>query len=156
MVQFLSQINPTNALWLIMALLFIGMIYRFQSKNPDFDISDVFMNHNVKPPRADLTSIIIFMMALMAIWVCVQRSVNDKDVDSLVLGVLTIFVIRQAFKIGADAYSAKPSAPEPPEAPPPAQQNVTVNQPPQAVIPPPPIPPRAPQAGNPLAKKRGR
>lgn len=155
MKELLSNVDPTNVLWLLMALLFGFMLYRFQAKNPNFDIADMFMNQSLRPPKADLTSIIIFMMALMAIWVCVQRSVKDKDVDNLVLGVLTIFVIRQAFKIGADAYSAKPPPPEPPEPPPPTQQNVTVNPTPPAITPPPPIPPRAPPV-NPLAKKRTR
>lgn len=117
-------VSPVNALWLVLALMFGWMLYRFQLKNKHFDIADMFMTYSVTPPRADLTSVIIFMMALMFIWVCVERVSRDKDVDNLVLGGLGIFVLRQAFKIGADAYAAKPAAPEP-EAP--ASRDVNVN-----------------------------
>jgi hypothetical protein len=120
-------ITPVNALWLLLALCFVWMLYRFQKYNTHFDVADMFMTYSVRPPRADLTSVIIFMMALMFIWVCVERVARDKDVDNLVLGGLTIFVIRQAFKIGADAYSAKPAAPEPDS--PSRDVNVNVTQP---------------------------
>jgi len=123
--------SAANALWLVMALIFIWMLYRFQTKNKNFDVADMFMNHTFRPPKADLTSVIIFMMALMGIWVCVDRSTANKDVDNLVLGVLGIFVLRQAFKIGADAYVAKPTAPEP-EAPPSRDVNVNVGPSPLA------------------------
>lgn len=110
-------IPPVNALWMLLALMFILMLYRFQTKNEHFDLADLFMTYSVRPPRADLTSVIIFMMAIMAIWVCVVRANRDEDPTNLVIGVLGIFVLRQAFKIGADAYSktVPPAAePEPP------------------------------------------
>lgn len=116
-------IGRASALWMVMALLFILMLYRFNRLKREFNFVDVFMNYSVKPPRADLTSVIIFMMALMGIWTCVTPGDPSPMRVQLVLGVLGIFVLRQAIKIGADAYVAKPSAPEP-EAP---SRDVNVN-----------------------------
>lgn len=112
-----ATIDPVSALWLLLALVFSWMVYRFQKYNKYFDIADLFMNYTVRPPRADLTSVIIFMMALMAIYVCVVRASRNEDPTNLVVGVLGIFVLRQAFKIGADAYVAK-APPEHSDEPP--------------------------------------
>lgn len=121
-------IRPVDALWVVLALVFIWMMYRFQRNNRHYNVADIFMNYTVHPPRADLTSHIIFMMALMFVWACVERVNRDKDVDNLILGGLAIFVLRQAVKIGADAYASRPSAPEP-EAPSSRDVNVNVGQP---------------------------
>jgi hypothetical protein len=107
------SISAVNALWLLLALIFIWMLYRFQkNKANSFELVDLFVDHGDN--RASLTNVIIFMMALMSIWVCIDRSNDGKDTDNLVLGVLGIFVLRQAIKIGADAYVKKDGAePEP-------------------------------------------
>lgn len=122
-------ISPTNALWLLLALMFIWMMYRFQRTNKFYNVADIFMNYTTYPPRADLTSHVIFILMLMFVWACVKRVSENKDVDNLILGGLTIFVLRQGVKIAADAYASKPSAPEP-QPTPSRDVNVNVAQPP--------------------------
>lgn len=97
-----------NATWLIFALIVIWMLYRFQrNQRNHYDVVDNFMDHSTKPPRADHRKLIVFMMALMAIWVCIDRSNDGKDVDNLVLGVLAIFVVGQVAKNATEVLGKK-------------------------------------------------
>lgn len=121
-------ISPANALWLVLALIFVWMLYRFQMKTKHYNLADIFMNHTTNPPKADLTSHIIFILMLMFVWACVERVNRDKDVDNLILGGLGIFVLRQIAAVGANAYVQKPAPPADPVDSPPSTTTVNVQQ----------------------------
>ena len=67
------------------------MMYKFnKTKGNNYNIVDILMGPN---NRASLTNHILLAMAGMSIWVIVDRSNDGKDVDTLLLGVLSIFVL---------------------------------------------------------------
>jgi len=85
------SLSFVNALWLIGALCFGWMMYRFNRDHRNhYNIVDILMGPN---DRASLTNHILLAMAGMSIWVVIDRSNDGKDVDTLLLGVLGIFVI---------------------------------------------------------------
>jgi len=55
-------------------------------------------------------------MAGMSIWVIVDRSNDGKDVDTLLLGVLAIFVVGKTATTVTDIIN-RPEPPEPPPKP---------------------------------------
>jgi hypothetical protein len=100
-----------NALWLLTALMFIWMLYRMDRKRGNtYSFIDTLLDK--KTGKADLYSHILWIMALMAIWVCIDRSNDGKDVDTLVLGVLGIFVTGRAVTAGVRAWRPEDGAPD--------------------------------------------
>ena len=100
-----------NALLLIFGLLFAWGMYRFnRNQKNDYNIVDILMGPN---KRASLTNHILLAMALMSIWVVVDRSNDGKDVDTLLLGVLGIFVVGKT----ATAVTDILNRPDPPPKP---------------------------------------
>jgi hypothetical protein len=102
-----------NALWLIGALSFGWMMYRFnRNRSNRYNIVDILMGPN---NRASLTNHILLAMAGMSIWVIVDRSNDGKDVDTLLLGVLAIFVVGKTTTAVTEIINK--DAPEPPPKP---------------------------------------
>ena len=105
-----------NALWLIGALCFAWMMYRFNSDHKNhYNVVDILMGPN---NRASLTNHILLAMAGMSIWVIVERASAGKDVETLLLGVLGIFVIGKTATAITDAVYKPPEVPPKPKAEP--------------------------------------
>ena len=104
-------ISFVNALWLIGALCFAWMMYRFNATKNKYNVVDILMGPN---NRASLTNHILLAMAGMSIWVIVDRSNDGKDVDTLLLGVLAIFVVGKTTTAVTEIINRE----EPPEPPP--------------------------------------
>jgi hypothetical protein len=103
-----------NALWLIGALCFAWMMYRFNANQKNrYNVVDILMGPN---NRASLTNHILLAMAGMSIWVIVDRSNDGKDVDTLLLGVLAIFVVGKTTTAVTEIIN-KDDPPEPPPKP---------------------------------------
>jgi len=102
-----------NALWLIGAICFAWMMYRFNATKNKYNVVDILMGPN---SRASLTNHILLAMAGMSIWVIVDRSNDGKDVDTLLLGVLAIFVVGKTATTVTDIIN-RPEPPEPPPKP---------------------------------------
>jgi len=101
-----------NALWLIGALCFAWMMIRFNANQKNrYNVVDILMGPN---NRASLTNHILLSMAGMSIWVIVDRSNDGKDVDTLLLGVLAIFVVGKTTTAVTEIINRE----EPPEPPP--------------------------------------
>lgn len=95
-----------NAVWLLSALLAAWLLYRLERKKGNhYTFVDVLLNHRTN--RADINSHILLVMTLMAVWVCIDRSNDGKDVDTLVLGVLGIFVTGRVASKGIEMYKDK-------------------------------------------------
>ena len=102
-----------NGLWLIGALCFAWMMYRFNTNQKNrYNVVDLLMGPN---NRASLTNHILLAMAGMSVWVVVDRSNDGKDVDNLLLGVVAIFVVGKTATAVTDIISRPP--PEPPPKP---------------------------------------
>lgn len=85
----------------VMMLCAVWALYRAQrDKRHPYDVRDTLMD--AATGKASLNAHILAAMAVMAVWVCIDRSNDGKDVDSLVLGVLGIFVVG---RLGAQAVS---------------------------------------------------
>ena len=104
-----------NALWLIGALCFAWMMYRFQRDQKNkYSIVDILMGPN---NRASLTNHILLAMAGMSISVIVDRSNDGKEVDTLLLGVLAIFVVGKTTTAVTEIVNrADPEVPPKPKA----------------------------------------
>ena len=115
---FLPKITGVQATLGIVFLCALWFIVRAQrAEDHPYDLRDTLMDAATR--KASLNAHILAVMALMATWVCIDRSNNGKDVDNLVLGVLGIFVLG---RLGAQGIAAfRPPAdnpPPPPETPP--------------------------------------
>jgi len=108
--MFEHYATPVNALLLIMGLVFVWMVYRFNNANDnEYNIVDVLMGPN---NRASLTNHILVAMAGMSVWVVIDRSNDGKDVDTLLLGILSIFVLQKTAVAITDIIN-KPDADKP-------------------------------------------
>ena len=97
-----------NALWLIGALCFAWMMYRFNRNQANlYNMVDILMGPN---NRASMTNHILLAMAAMSIWVVIDRSNDGKDVDTLLLGVLAIFVVGKTTTAVTDIINRVPPA----------------------------------------------
>jgi hypothetical protein len=107
--------TPVNALLLIMGLLFVWMVYRFNKNSTnDYNIVDILIGPS---GRANLTSHILVVMCGMSVWVVVDRSNDGKDVDTLLLGVLSIFVLQKAAIAITDIINKPADKPDKDERP---------------------------------------
>ncbi len=104
----LLQISPVNALLLILILCFIWMMYRFNRNNREYNVVDMLMGSD---GRASTTNHIYWAFALLSMWVVVDRELKSKDdISTILLGVLGIFVAKQAATQIAETMN-KPDAP---------------------------------------------
>jgi hypothetical protein len=111
------SLSFVNGLWLVGALCFAWMMYRFnRSQRNRYNVVDILMGPN---DRASLTNHILLAMAGMSIWVIVDRSNDGKDVDTLLLGVLGIFVIGTTAATVTDIINRAPPSEDPPVKTPP-------------------------------------
>lgn len=102
-----------NALWFIGALSFGWMMYRFnRNRNNRYNVVDILIGPSGK---ASLTNHILLAMAGMSIWVIVDRSNDGKDVDTLLLGVLSIFVLGKTATAVTEIINREPPADVPPK-----------------------------------------
>jgi hypothetical protein len=67
------------------------LLYRLHH-NPDnnFDLGDVILNEQTR--RADPSKITVLAFAVLSIWTVVTLVQRDKPVETLLLGVLGVFV----------------------------------------------------------------
>ena len=101
-----------NGLWLIAVLLFVLLLTRFDRKRGNsYQFSDQLLDPVTG--KASLTAHILWAMALMAIWVCIDRSIDGKDADTLVETVLGIFVLGRLGQRGIDAWRPPPPGDSP-------------------------------------------
>lgn len=89
-------------------ILLLLLVWSAQRSKHAFDWKDMLMDPTTN--KASLNAGILALMAMMALWVCVQRSSDGKDVDTLVLGVLGIFVTGRLGAQGIAAFKRAPDA----------------------------------------------
>ncbi len=88
------SLSLVNALLLILLLGFAWMMYRFNRNNKNYNVVDILTD---PLGRASLTNHILAAFAALSIWVVVDREMDGKDdVSTILLGVLAVFVTKQA------------------------------------------------------------
>jgi hypothetical protein len=63
-------------------------------KGNHYDVRDLLLDHASN--RAALDKHILLMMALLASWVVIDRELDGKDTETILLGVLGIFVLQRS------------------------------------------------------------
>jgi uncharacterized membrane protein YbjE (DUF340 family) len=124
---FVSAFTWGN-IFLTLAFIFaIYLLYRLNKDDARFDIADLFIDQGTQ--KASGSQIIVLSMAILSGWVVVTLTNRDKPVETILLGVLGIFVAGKALT----AIWGKT---------PPDTTTTTVSQ--TTAVTPPPAPPSAP------------
>lgn len=94
-VRYGTDIEKVN--WRIVAfmcggLVLVWVMYQWNAGDTAYDVKDLLMTDG----KANLEKHIIAGFALLSIWVVVQQALANKPVETLLLGVLGIFVAKGA------------------------------------------------------------
>ncbi len=90
-----------------MVLGFIFLMYRFNRLNKNYNIVDLLLGGD---GRASVSNHIQLAFAALSIWAVIDRELDGKDIETLLLGVLGIFVVKQGAVQVADILN-KPTTP---------------------------------------------
>jgi hypothetical protein len=97
----------TNIVLVISALLVILLLARWHAdkRNP-YDVRDLLMDHTTG--KAGIDKHILLWFAGLSGWVVVSRQLAGKDVETLLLGVLGIFILQRAASKAMDTFGPRP------------------------------------------------
>ncbi len=101
------QLTLVNAALIVMILGFALLMYRFNRQNPRYNIVDMLIGGD---GRASVSNHIQLALASLSVWVVVDRELDGKDVETILLGVLGVFVVKQGAVQITDILN-KPTAP---------------------------------------------
>lgn len=99
---------PWPAFWILLGLVVaLLVIWTAQLRRNDYSVLDLFMEGT--PRKASVNKHILIGFALLSVWLIIMRSLDVADqipqsVDTLLLGVLGIFVLGRA--AGQAIYTA--------------------------------------------------
>jgi hypothetical protein len=98
-------ISWTNAVLVISGLLVLFLLGRWHAdkKNP-YDVRDLLMDQTTR--KAALDKHILLWFAGLSGWVVVTWTLDGKNVETLLLGVLAVFIVNRAATKAVDAYVA--------------------------------------------------
>jgi hypothetical protein len=95
-----------NILLAVFVAYVIFLLYRFHTdEDSDFDASDLLVDGNTG--KASLDKFVVLGFALLSGWVVVHHELNGKDVETLLLGILGIFILQRSASKAIDAYGAR-------------------------------------------------
>lgn len=106
------NITLTNAVLIISALLMLLLLARWHAdkKNP-YDVRDLLLDHTTR--KAGLDKHILLWFAGLSGWVVVTWTLEGKNVETLLLGVLGVFIVQRAASKAIDSFSSKADPPSP-------------------------------------------
>lgn len=91
---FVSAFSWGN-IFLTLAFVFaIYLLYRLNKQDARFDVADLLIDQQTQ--KASGSQIIVLSMAVLSGWVVVTLTQHDKPVETILLGVLGIFVAGKA------------------------------------------------------------
>jgi hypothetical protein len=98
-------ISWTNAALVIAALVVIFILGRWHAdkKNP-YDVRDLLLDQTTG--KAGLDKHILLWFAGLSGWVVVTWTLDGKNVETLLLGVLAVFIVNRAANKAMDTYAA--------------------------------------------------
>ena len=92
----IGSMTWTHALLIVFALYAAFVLHALHRADNAFDLRDLLLDH--RTGRASVDNFVLLLMAAMSAWVVVDRSNQGKDVETLLLGVLGIFVVAREAK----------------------------------------------------------
>ena len=92
----IGSMTWTHALLIAFALYAAFVLHALHRDDNNFDLRDLLLDH--RTGRASVDNFVLLLMAAMSAWVVVDRSNQGKDVETLLLGVLGIFVVAREAK----------------------------------------------------------
>ena len=92
----IGQMTWTHALLIAFAGYAAFVLHALHRADNAFDLRDLLLDH--RTGRASVDNFVLLLMAAMSAWVVVDRSNQGKDVETLLLGVLGIFVVAREAK----------------------------------------------------------
>lgn len=118
MIEFLRQLKEVWDIvpWreILLALgagwLIVGLYGMHRRKSNSFEIDDLFLDRRGK---ADLYKVILVVMAGLSVYAIMRLLDADKPIETILLGVLAIFVSGRAFNaaFGKDPVEGPPPEP---------------------------------------------
>lgn len=106
------SLNWTDAVLVMAGMLFLLMLARWHAdkKNP-YDVRDLLLDHTTG--KAGLDKHILLWFAGLSGWVVVTWTLDGKNVETLLLGVLGIFIVQRTASKAIDSFSSKADPPSP-------------------------------------------
>ena len=92
----IGKMTWTHALLIAFAGYAAFVLHALHRADNAFDLRDLLLDH--RTGRASVDNFVLLLMAAMSAWVVVDRSNQGKDVETLLLGVLGIFVVAREAK----------------------------------------------------------
>ena len=111
----IGEMTWTHALLIALSGYAAVMLVKLHRSGSAFNLTDLLLDH--RTGKASVDNFVLLLMAAMSAWVVVDRSNNGKDVETLLLGVLGIFVVARETKRAITSRAPQPEKPEKPEKP---------------------------------------
>ena len=92
----IGSMTWTHALLIGLAIYSVVILHALHRADNSFDLRDLLLDH--RTGRASVDNFVLLLMAAMSAWVVVDRSNQGRDVETLLLGVLGIFVVAREAK----------------------------------------------------------
>lgn len=108
------SLSWTDGVLLIAGLLFVLVLARWHAdKHNPYDVRDLLMDQKTR--KAALDKHILIWFAGLSGWVVVTWTLEGKNVETLLLGVLAVFIVNRAANKALDTYaSTRPEGGEEP------------------------------------------
>ena len=108
----IGSMTWTHALLIAFAGYAAFVLHALHRADNSFDLRDLLLDH--RTGRASVDNFVLLLMAAMSAWVVVDRSNQGKDVETLLLGVLGIFVVAREAKRAISSRTPPPPVDTPP------------------------------------------
>ena len=106
MKDWWSLVSWTNLILLVVAVYFIFSLWRWtQDKRNVYDVRDLLIDHNTN--RASIDKHVVAGFSILSGWVVVTWTLEGKNVETMLLGVLGIFIIHRATNKVTDAMTTR-------------------------------------------------
>lgn len=98
MLEWIMEHTHAYAVWLALILVFFGVLIWRVQKDPEqpYDIVDILLDPVTR--KASLDKHVLLLMTMLSAWVVVVLTLKDKPVETLLLGVLGIFVLQRGVR----------------------------------------------------------
>ena len=108
----IGSMTWTHALLIAFALYAAFVLHALHRDDNNFDLRDLLLDH--RTGRASVDNFVLLLMAGLAAWTVVDQANRDRNPETLLLGVLGIFVVAREAK----RFTASRTPPPPVDTPP--------------------------------------